>query len=154
MVSPIPPSREEQMGYYYGLLSRPRLIARSSTNPWVRRRDRESTLGKSLSLVGRDHPIIRLWNDRNSALRQGITPIIRGIDWTDVRVLRIGYDREYWTGEESEQPVTLLIEVRKDSTSWEHAYTVVVACRAVLQQCGIHDVHVEIRQPREHYFQF
>ncbi|RSL90827.1 hypothetical protein CEP52_014481 [Fusarium oligoseptatum] len=98
--------------------------------------------------------MVGLWNDRNSALRQGITPIIRGIDWTDIRVLRIGYDREHWTGEESEQPVTLLIEVRKDSTSWEHAYTVVVACHTVIQQCGIHDVHVEIRQPREHYFQF
>ncbi|RSL70955.1 hypothetical protein CEP53_001661 [Fusarium sp. AF-6] len=78
--------------------------------------------------------MIGLWNDRNSALRQGITPIIRGIDWTDIRVLRIGYDREHRTGQESEQPVTLLIEVRKDSTSWEHAYTVVVACRAVIQQ--------------------
>lgn len=31
----VPPSFEEQVGYYYGLPSRPKLVARSSTDPWV-----------------------------------------------------------------------------------------------------------------------
>lgn len=144
---PVPPSPEEQRGYYYGLLSWPRLVARSSTTPWVRKRDGEYTLRKSLGLVGRNHPIIDQWIDYTGPLRQHINAILRGIDWTDLDLLRIGYDRSYWTREEFEQPVTLMITVRKDSTSWVHAYAVAMACRAVIVECGIHDVHVEVRQP-------
>lgn len=144
---PVPPSPEERREYYYGLLSRPRLVARSSTTLWVRKRDIESTLGKSIGLVGRDHPMIDLWIDCTSTLRQNISAILRGIDWTALELLRIGYDRAYWTREEFEQPVTLMITVRKDSTSWAHAYAVVMACRAVIVECGIHDVHVEVKQP-------
>ncbi|UPK99345.1 hypothetical protein LCI18_010280 [Fusarium solani-melongenae] len=145
--SPVPPSPEEQRVYYFGLISRPRLVARSSTTPWVRKYDRESTLGKSIGLVGRNHPMIDLWIDSTSPLRQNINAILRGIDWTALEFLRIGYDTTYWTREEFEQPVTLMITVRKDSTSWTHAYAVVMACRAVIVECGIHDVHVEVKQP-------
>ncbi|KAJ4329161.1 hypothetical protein N0V84_000286 [Fusarium piperis] len=151
MITPIPPSREEQVGYYYGLNSRPRLIARSSTNPWEHKHDGFYPVPKSFDLVGK-HPMIKPWNDSTSALRQGIGRILQEVDWTAIDVLRIGYDINYWTGEDfghPEKPVTLLITVRKDSTSWAKAHRVVMACRAVLQQCDLHDVHVEMKQPRE-----
>lgn len=147
MTPPVPPSPEEQRGYYFGLLSRPKLVARSSTTPWTQKRDREFTICKSLGLVGRDHPIIEQWKDYTSTLRQSISAILRGIDWTNIELLRIGYDTSYWSREEFEQPVTLMITVRKDSTSWKHAYAIAMACRAVIVECGIHDVHVEVKQP-------
>lgn len=48
-----------------------------------------------------------------------------------------------------EKPVTFLITVRKGSTCWIKAQKVVMTYHAVLQECGIHDVHVEMKQPRE-----
>lgn len=41
---------------------------------------------------------------------------------------------------------TLMISVNPDSLSWERGYALAMRCKAVLEECGIHNVHCEIRE--------
>ncbi|KAH6982194.1 hypothetical protein BKA56DRAFT_720531 [Ilyonectria sp. MPI-CAGE-AT-0026] len=141
------PSFEEQVGYYYGLHSRPKLVARSSTDPWVSKFDfaTQYPIGKLLNPVGR-HPIVGLWN---TELQRDIVLALDGIQWNVIDVLRLGYERVLNTPEDAEQPehpVTLLISVKEDSTPWEQGHAVVMRCREILQQHGISDVHCEMKE--------
>ncbi|KAM0441118.1 hypothetical protein ACHAPT_000423 [Fusarium lateritium] len=147
MAAPVPPGPEEQGLYYVGLPSRPKLVARSSTDPWKYETDGFWDIKKPLKPVS-NHPILEPWNDSTSALRQGVLKSLQGIDWTAIDVFRLGYDPSMYLPKEYGQPVTILISVKKDSTSWEQGHKAVMACHAVLQECGIHDVHVEMKQPR------
>ncbi|KAH8649001.1 hypothetical protein BGZ61DRAFT_469636 [Ilyonectria robusta] len=142
-----PPSFEEQVSYYYGLPSRPKLVARSSTDPWVDKFDfaTQFPVGKLLNPVGR-HPIVGLWNT-DGPLRRDIVLALDGVEWTVIDVLRLGYTRKMSTEtEEPEHPVTLLISVKTDSTPWEQGHAVVMQCREILQQHGISDVHCEMKE--------
>ncbi|KAM5351921.1 hypothetical protein ACJ41O_004644 [Fusarium nematophilum] len=140
-----PPSDEEQNEYYYGLASQPKLVARSSTNIWSRQYDGWS-IGKILSPVG-PHAIADPWNDFGSPLRRAIIQALDGINWSAIDILRIGYERSnHRTGEKFGHPVTLLISVHKDSTTWAKGLAVVVRCHEILQLHGIQDVHCEMRE--------
>ncbi|KAL6409720.1 hypothetical protein AUP68_06109 [Ilyonectria robusta] len=96
------PSFEEQEGYYYGLHSRPKLVARSSTDPWVDKFDfaTQYPIGKLLNPVGQ-HPIVGLWS---TELRRDIVLALDGIQWNVIDVLRLGYERVLNTPEDAEQP--------------------------------------------------
>ncbi|KAH7171509.1 hypothetical protein EDB81DRAFT_837954 [Dactylonectria macrodidyma] len=139
------PTAEERDGYYYGLPSRPKLVARSSTDVWSHQHDGWS-IGKNFGPVGH-HAIAKPWNDSTSSLRRAIVQALEGIDWSTIDILRIGYERTHgFTGEEFAQPVTLLISVQKDSTTWAQGLPVVMRCREILQLHGIPDVHCEMRE--------
>ncbi|KAH7170105.1 hypothetical protein EDB81DRAFT_837107 [Dactylonectria macrodidyma] len=121
------PSAEERDGYYYGLPSRPKLVARSSTDVWSHQYDGWS-IGKNFSPVGH-HAIAKPWNDSTSSLRRAIAHALEGIDWKAIDILRIGYERTNgFTGEEFAHPVTLLVSVQKDSTTWAQGLPVDVHC--------------------------
>lgn len=143
--SPSPPSPEEQRGYYCGLPSCPKLIARSSTIPWSPQYDGWS-IPKCLYVVG-EHAIAELWNDADSSLRRQILQVVDRVDWTAIDVLRVGYARDNgWTGERFRRPVTILISVRACSTSFEQGSRVVAACSRILEDHDLDDVQVEMKE--------
>ncbi|KAL6355068.1 hypothetical protein LRP88_11545 [Fusarium phalaenopsidis] len=142
---PLPPGPDEQEHYYFGLYSRPKLVARSSTKPWSWQYD-GWPIKKRLGPVG-EHAIVEPWNDGHSSLRRQLLQAVQELDWTAIDVLRIGYERENnRTGEEFDNPVTVLISVKIGLTAFEPAYDVVAACRQILESHGLSDVQVEIKE--------
>ncbi|KAH7153493.1 hypothetical protein EDB81DRAFT_758438 [Dactylonectria macrodidyma] len=153
---PAPPSIEEQQYYYYGLPSKSKLVARSSSDPWAFRdnwstptadtkeveakRKAKMPIEKALGVVG-PHIIADLWNVSTGPLRIEILQALSGVKWTAIDILRIGYVKIPNSDEKPEQPITLLISVEPDSISWSQGYEVVMQCRQILQRHGINDVH-------------
>lgn len=128
------PSEEEAQLYYIGLPSEPRLIARTSTEPWVRRSNRGWTLYKSLEPVGK-HSIVMLWNQSLGSLRRRILQAISMLQWTAVDILRLRY--EPVTNNQDvplDNPVTMLVSVEPGSTSWSLGVSAALECRFILQQ--------------------
>ncbi|KAF4967153.1 hypothetical protein FZEAL_10572 [Fusarium zealandicum] len=142
-MGPLPPSDEEARLYYYGLGNEPRLVARSSTEPWAFVGQSRWPLAKSLDPVGK-HAVVTLWNSAGP-LRQEIIEALDGVSWSAVDILRLGY---LPTGDEAESPVTLFISVEAGSTPWVRGHSVVTRCREILQRHKIHDVHVEMKESR------
>lgn len=142
---PLPPSDEERNGYFYGLPSRPRLVARTSTELWVFQQD-QFPIHKRLRTVA-DHAVVDLWNNSDGPLRQEILAALDGIDWTAVDILRVGYERDNTSsGRSFDSPVTLLISVKPDSTPFNKAYDTVTECLRILEQFLIFDMQVEMKE--------
>ncbi|KAF5704145.1 hypothetical protein FMUND_12688 [Fusarium mundagurra] len=140
------PSEDERQGYYYGLHSSPNLIARSSTTPWSQRREWPDR--KKLD-VATGHAIQQPWNDPQGSLQRlivGVLTLAR-IDWTAIDILRVGYVS---FGEDPrrtpERPVTMLISVSTDSTTFQQAKAAIIACKEILAQFNLDDVEVEIKE--------
>ncbi|KIM24674.1 hypothetical protein M408DRAFT_26795 [Serendipita vermifera MAFF 305830] len=137
--TPHPPSPTEAKHYNHGLPSKPRLVARSSADPWVEPTGLEAYLRpKELRSIGR-HPLQAVWEDR-----VGPTMIeymgSMGVQWTSLDPVRIGY------ASEPSLPVIVWIGVLPGSLSADDGVKVAVHCKGVLSDHGIGDVHVEIRE--------
>ncbi|KAF5257252.1 hypothetical protein FOXYS1_12230 [Fusarium oxysporum] len=138
------PSDRERRMYYHGLPSRPRLVARSSTVPWSQ--PREWPERKKLD-VATGHKIQQLWNDPQGSLRQLMIGTLSGVCWTAIDILRVGYESAYEnTDRSSECPVTMLISVPQDSTSFRQAEAAIIACKDILIQFGLDDIQVEMKE--------
>ncbi|KAF5591519.1 uncharacterized protein FSUBG_10445 [Fusarium subglutinans] len=138
------PSERERRSYYYGLPSCPKLVARSSTAPW--NQPYEWPDRKRL-YVATGHAIQQPWNDPNSPLQRLIIATLDGIDWTAIDILRIGYKS---FGDDyrriPELPVTMLISVSTNSTTFQEAEAVIIACKEILARFNLDDVEVEIKE--------
>lgn len=148
------PSSDEQELYYFGLPSRPKLIARSSTTPWEPKMDRTDPLWpslrtKSLTPPGRHH-LIPLWNDINGDLRKDIIEALAGTEWHTIDLLRLGYNSPNGEEPDGPQPITLLVSIEPAKVAWEEAHRVVMRCKAILEEHGISDVHCEMRESKFH----
>ncbi|EWZ37540.1 hypothetical protein FOZG_09529 [Fusarium oxysporum Fo47] len=142
MSTPIAPGPDEISHYYYGLPSRPRLVARTNfADKWKNIKGVEFAPAKVLRNVGR-HPIAVLWNDSTGPLRRSIIEALIGIDWSAIDILSIGSE----TDEPKKCPVVLFISVRPDSTSFATCYAIASRCLKILRSHSIHDVHVEIKE--------
>ncbi|GJJ12376.1 hypothetical protein Clacol_006617 [Clathrus columnatus] len=109
--------------YYLGLPSCPFLVARSSfpTIAWKQRVNYDGeTMLKELRVVG-NHPL-------------------KEVMWTSIDVVRIGYVGEPFA------PVILWIGVAPYSLSSTDGLTIAHKCKQILDQNGITDVEVEIRE--------
>ncbi|KAF4999194.1 hypothetical protein FGRMN_2653 [Fusarium graminum] len=153
-LAPQPPSEDEARYYYSGLLGYPRLIARTGRE-WVPLYDDPVCLRaghfvpKTVDPVGQ-HEIVSHWGP-HSVMRQQIIEVLVDIDWTIIDILRIGYTRQArWfnhdDGPEPAKPVTLLISVRPNTTTWNAGIAVVLTCRDVLRLHGIQDVEVDMME--------
>jgi hypothetical protein len=141
-----PLSAAEQMAYYYGLLSRPILVARSNsdsvvwegpTGPYEYANPVELPRAE-LRVVGR-HPICEVWEDDLS--REVLVHLDRdGVRWTSLDVVRIGKVGKAFA------PVVLWIGVQPGSLGGGDGLTVAVALRALIRARDIPDVEVEIRE--------
>ncbi|KPM41028.1 hypothetical protein AK830_g5560 [Neonectria ditissima] len=145
---PSPPSEEEQLQYYYGLPSLPKLVARSNADyPWV------GQIGpwpkvKILSPT-RNHIILDLWDDYDGPLRREILQALKPVNWTAIDILCISVNPSCFdkTDEEmTKHPIILLISVEPGSTSFHQGYPVVMQCRQILQRHGVNDIHCEMKE--------
>ncbi|OIW29503.1 hypothetical protein CONLIGDRAFT_680348 [Coniochaeta ligniaria NRRL 30616] len=136
------PSEQEQQLYYYGLPSKPRLLARSnaSESPWTPRTDDNNhPVGKSIDVVGSRHAMVARWHPEG--LCDKAIALLEPVDWTSIDVIRIGYD-----GDEGPKPVIVWVGVAPGSTTWEVAHDAAVAVRGLLVREGMGDVHCEMRE--------
>jgi hypothetical protein len=127
---PYKPDTIETDGYYYGLPSRPRLVARSSGEPWRRSAPGYPTFPqmKALSIVGK-HPIRDAWDAK---FQEEIIEALGATRWTSIDILRIGYAG--LSGRGAPRPVVLWIGVRTGSLTWDEGMTIVEACVSPLRQ--------------------
>lgn len=149
-----PPTDEERDEYYFGLFSRPRLVARTGTSRWQGRYG-WSDPGKTLHTVGR-HPIAEKWN-RSDALLDGnslpsqIIKALSGLRWTAIDILRVGYvvdEHGHRSSSYDDFPVTMLITVEPDTVRWEKASEVVELCKLILFSYGMVDIEVEMKESK------
>ncbi|WAO96787.1 Hypothetical protein NCS54_01447200 [Fusarium falciforme] len=146
-IIPGPPSEEEVKCYYVGLPGKPKLVARSSSDPWTGPQiDFGWTRGKTLDPVGQ-HPIVAIWNNSAGPLRRDILEALKSTQWVAIDILRLGYQNVKGTLDESPiNPVTVLVSVVPGSTTWDAGVNVVLRCRGILRRHGIHDVEVEMKE--------
>ncbi|EWG40802.1 hypothetical protein FVEG_15178 [Fusarium verticillioides 7600] len=139
-------TNEEADGYYVGLFSCPRLVARSNTNePWSPVHDGWTVL-KTLDPIG-EHAIVSLWDQASSELRSAIINALKDINWTAIDILRLGYCRRPGTiAEPDEMFPKLLISVQPNSVDRLLGSKVTLDCRKILQGYGINDMEVEIME--------
>jgi hypothetical protein len=130
--------------YYHGLPSGPKLIARSSTTPWPH--PHQWPENKKLD-VATGHAIQQPWNDPRGTLQQLIIRTLSDIDWTAIDILRVGYESAYENADRApECPVTMLISVSENSTSFHQAETAIVECKQILARLALDDVEVEVKE--------
>ncbi|KAF4493816.1 hypothetical protein FAGAP_10045 [Fusarium agapanthi] len=139
-------TKEEAEGYYAGLSSCPRLVARSNTNePWSPVYDPWTVL-KTLDPIGQ-HAIVSLWDQASRELRSAIINALKDIKWTAIDILRLGYCRRPHTiSEPDEMFPKLLISVQPDSVDGVLGLKVTLDCRKILQGYGIYDMEVEMME--------
>ncbi|EKM55700.1 uncharacterized protein PHACADRAFT_209222, partial [Phanerochaete carnosa HHB-10118-sp] len=138
---PSPPSEMEAKYYYYGLHSKPVLVARSSTTPWEAPTGPEADWPcKELRVFG-NHPLKEVWEGGLGLKFCGLLGSMK-VQWTSIDLLRIGEAEEYLT-----PPARVVwIGVRPASLSGHDGVDVVTKCHNLLVEHDIVDVDVEIRE--------
>jgi hypothetical protein len=127
--------------YYYGLHSKPVLVARTGSTPWevptgLEAYPRERQLG----VVG-SHGISKVWQILGPKVRDILD---KGqVDWTSIDPVRIGYV------DELPGPVVIWIGINPDSqVSYKVNYDTAVQCKELLIDHDIKDVEVEMRKSK------
>ncbi|KAF9483416.1 hypothetical protein BDN70DRAFT_827708 [Pholiota conissans] len=138
---PSPPSFSEAQGYYGHLPSWPKLVARTGTIPWVEPTWDNEVSGKRVLRVAGDHPIARIWEDNLAFKIHAILDETK-VQWTSTDVVRIGYIDNF----SDPAPLVLWIGVIPSSLSGVDGVVVAFKCRNLLEENGITDVNVEIRE--------
>ncbi|KAH8119864.1 hypothetical protein DFH11DRAFT_1556979 [Phellopilus nigrolimitatus] len=139
--APYIPSVVEAANYYYGFPSKPRLVARSSCDVWMRPTGPEAYLvPKGLMPLG-SHSLATVWEDMiGPALSRCLDE--KEVKWLTMTPARIDID------DQPSRPVVVLVGVEPGSLTHELGIAAAVACRAVLIANSILDVHVEIRESK------
>lgn len=120
--------------YYWGLRGTPRLLARSSNQPWTPPTTEEigydgnfEKIRKVISVVGRRHPIQA---KLDQGLRQNIRQVLASMEpcrWTSVDYVRLGYDQV-----ETNNPVVVWVTVEENQVPLVEAQRIV---DALAQEC-------------------
>ena len=139
--APYAPSDVEATYYYYGLPSKPRLVARSSCDVWMRPTGAEAYLvPKGLTPLGA-HRLNEVWEGTvGPAMDRYLQE--KQVRCTSMTPLRIG------TAGQASPPAVILVEVDPDSLPHELGIEVAIRCHSILVDNGIDDVHVEIRESK------
>ncbi|KAI0246256.1 hypothetical protein BJV78DRAFT_1364965 [Lactifluus subvellereus] len=136
--APYVPSDVEATNYYYGLPSKPRFIARSSPDVWMKPTGAEAYL--ELTPLG-THLLNAVW-EKTVGPAMDLYFQGKGVQVTSMNPLRIGMAGQ------SSPPAVIFVGVNPGSLSPELGIEVAVHCRSILVQNGIDDVHVEIRESK------
>ncbi|KAI1208240.1 uncharacterized protein F4807DRAFT_461964 [Annulohypoxylon truncatum] len=150
---PRKPSPEERDNYYFGLAGTPKLIARTSCNPWVKQTRVEEGWNQSIHVpirkeydtVDIESDIVAKWSPE---LVEQLICSLRGCEWSFFFPIRIGLERTI--RDSSDFPTILLIAVEDGTLSWDEGINIALGCREVLRLHNIGDVEVEIREGRCH----
>lgn len=134
-----PVSEKEAKYYYYGLPSCPRLVARSSslTIPWKEPTGPEAYLPRKELLPAGGHALGAVWDK----LGQSIVKLLDAekVLWNSLDVVRIGVP------EEKPAPV-VWVGINPGTLSPVKGFQVALNCKELLEENGIDDVHVEMRE--------
>jgi hypothetical protein len=137
---PYPPSLAESKFYYYGIPSRPRLVARSSPDVWVEPTGFEAYhCPKETRPVGL-HPLCDIWE---ATIGPAIIEYLnsKAVAWTSLDPVRIG------DAGAASPPVIIWIGVVPSTLSSQNGVDVASGCKTILSSYyQIEDVHVEIRE--------
>lgn len=134
-----PYSYKQAMGYYHGLPSWPMFVASSHTELWVPPTGPETYLPtKELRPVG-EHKIADIW-EAGLANQIILHLTTNKVKWTSLDVIRIGI-----VGKAS-APIILWIGILPGSLSGQIGRNVALDAHKILQDRGINDIHVEIRE--------
>lgn len=152
------PTEEEQLHYYDGLLSRPRLLARtSSARHWQRQMHGgipsgvpyfEAPFRRQL-LPPPNHAVADAWHDADGPLRVGLLRALEGLPWTAIDWFRVGIGRERPISDTFE--LTMMVSVSNDMVNPSDAIEAAHRCKSVLEECGFADIHCEIRKSTVHF---
>lgn len=137
-----PVSETESKLYYVGLPSQPPLIARTSTTPWSPPKDSEEAELQRKELGPANHPALRaVWEDD---LAGKVIDLLdsRKVKWTSADIVRIGCEAL----DVRPHPVVLWLGVVPQSLSFDDGDVVAHECKRLLEERGISDVDVEIRE--------
>jgi len=133
------PSPLEAKFYYAGLPSAPVLVARTGTTPWEAPKGPEAYRKlKELRAVG-IHILNDVWEDK---LAPKVHDLLnsRNVKWTSTDVVRIGNAGDPFF------PIILWIGVLPESLSGGDGIVVACKCKDLLEEHGIADLDVEIRE--------
>lgn len=136
--------------YYWGLRGNPRLLARSSSQPWTIPRTEEigfdgnfEKIRKVISVVSH-HPI-RAKLDQG--LRQNIRQVLASMKpcrWISVDYVRLGYDHEV----EINNPVVVWVTIEENQVTLVEAQRIVDVMAQECRRAGLPDVEVEMTEGR------
>lgn len=137
--APFHPSDTEAANFYYGLESKPILVARSDRDAWVPSQGPYTFVeAKVLTPLG-SHPLNGVWDETVSGEMESYLQE-QDVQYTSMTPLRIGV-----AGQDS-PPAIIFMGVRRGSLTREKGYDVAVRCHSILVQHNITDVHVQIRE--------
>ncbi|KAG8812887.1 hypothetical protein FRC17_001769 [Serendipita sp. 399] len=137
--APYPPSPVEAENYFYGIPSKPRLVARSSTDVWVEPRGFEAYLiPKESSPLG-FHPLQEIWETKVGPAMVEYLDTNR-VECTSLDPIRMGYAGD------SSPPAIIWMGVLRGSLTAEIGVQVAIHCKGILSAHGIDDIHLEIRE--------
>jgi hypothetical protein len=129
----------EARSYYYGLPSRPVLVARTGTTPWQPPTGPEAYLRPKELRTVFNHRLNQVWGG-DLAHKVMAALDSREVKWTSLDVVRIGYEGE------PHPPVIIWIGVMPGSLSGDDGVVAARECREILEKHDITDVDVEIRE--------
>lgn len=141
-ILPPPVSDSEAKLYYYGLPSKPILVARTGTTPWHPPLEGElPKISKGLHPAGRG--MAQLQEAFGEGLFDKVADIMKSMDvqWTSVDIVRIG-DRDV----QEVLPNVVWIGIRPGSLSREDGVVVAFKVLDLLLEHGIHNFDVELRE--------
>ncbi|KDQ18368.1 hypothetical protein BOTBODRAFT_28784 [Botryobasidium botryosum FD-172 SS1] len=137
--APFLPSDLEAANFYYGLESKPILVARSDRDAWVPFQGSYTYVeAKVLTPLG-PHPLSLVWDETISVAMESYLQE-QDVQYTSMTPLRIGID-----GQASPLAV-IFMGVRHGSLTREKGYEVAIHCHGILVQNNITDIHVQIRE--------
>ncbi|KAI0950654.1 hypothetical protein AcW1_007905 [Taiwanofungus camphoratus] len=142
--APYVPSAVEATHYYYGLPSKPRLIARSSVHVWMKPTGPEAYLEPKDLLPLGPHILATVWEQTVGPAMARILEEkgVQSYTMMPVRILVVG--------QSSSLPV-VLIGVAPGSLAPKVGVETAVECRSILEASGILDIHVEIRESKARF---
>lgn len=144
LFSPPPPevpSLEEAGLYYYGLPSRPRLVARTTTTPWAPLTGPEAyATAKELRPIGDHKDLKKAW--WHYGIPQKLIDLLdtMEIKWTSIDAVRIACVGD------AHAPAIIWLGVMHKSLSGEKGVKLAAKCKELLLEHGIQDVDCEIRE--------
>ncbi|KAI0317534.1 hypothetical protein OF83DRAFT_1171921 [Amylostereum chailletii] len=139
--TPYVPSAVEATYYYHGFPSKPRLVARSSCDIWMKPTGPEAYLEpKGLSPLG-PHTLATVWEQTvGPAMAHALEEKgLQSFTMTPARIVLVG---------QPSPPAVVLVGVDPGSLTHELGIEAAVECRSILAAHGILDVHVEIRESK------
>ncbi|KAG0639091.1 hypothetical protein HOY80DRAFT_113258 [Tuber brumale] len=137
--APFVVTKDLSEGYYKGLPSQPPLIATTKPGPFDAPTGLEAySVLKELRCLG-DHPLATVWDQGLAAkLCRSLTAM--GVKWSCIDALRIAN-----IGEPSGPPI-IWIGVEFGTLNFEKGSGVAISCHKLIEDYGIHDYYVEIRE--------